>query len=173
MAGANITITLQNAAARRTLAMLVLRGTKMKPVFQSITAALLSSTPQRFQDQRDPEGNPWVPLAPSTILARLGGVGRIKTKKGFARKNAAARIGNLKILIDRGLLLASLTTRADDDGGQVGTNKIQAALMQLGGTPDMANAGARAVPARPYLGVSADDEREIAQLLTTYFEAAA
>lgn len=179
MAGASITVTLQDRAVRRFLDELVRRGTRLAPVMQSIAAELLSTAQDRFAAERAPDGTPWAALQPATVLARLGGADKVYTKKsswakGRMRKGAAEKMGALKILQDRRQLYSSLTTAADDSAAMVGTNKIYAALHQFGGADaDTSNKGTLAVPARPYLGITPEDERAIGNLLSAYLAQAA
>ncbi len=80
-----------------------------------------------------------------------------------------------KTLIDTGRFLGSITYEASDTSVAVGTNAIQAAIHQFGGTikPKTAKklrfvignrevfADEVRIPARPYLGLDRDDETEI------------
>ncbi|MCG9754998.1 phage virion morphogenesis protein [Shewanella insulae] len=50
---------------------------------------------------------------------------------------------------------------------EVGCNEIYAVIHQFGGTDDMPAAPA-AVPARPYMGLSAEDEQSILLIINDY-----
>lgn len=119
---------------------------------------LLSSTQQRFEAEQGPDGEPWPALAESTVNTLLGSPGS---------KNRARR-GSANKLRVSGLLYQSITYKATDREAEVGTNRVYAALQQLGGTPEMKNAGARAVPARPFLGLSSDDQEEALRILAEH-----
>jgi phage virion morphogenesis protein len=64
-------------------------------------------------------------------------------------------------------LYRSITHVATDRDAIIGTNRRYAALHQFGGMPGMKNAGARAVPARPYLGISSADRDEVVRILAS------
>lgn len=108
------------------------------PALRDIGEHLLLSHDQRFRDQVDPEGNPWEPL----------------TDKYKARKKRNPN----KILIRDVMLSATLRYQVESDALRFGTPLIYGATHQLG-DPD------RGIPARPFLGLSADDEGVILDLL--------
>lgn len=167
---ATISIRVQDERARRLLQDLSRAFGAREDAMRTIGAALLSSTQQRFLDERGPDGTPWAPLQESTIRARVRRRGN--RTKGRS-KGPASTIGEtLTILRDRGQLFESLTYEADADSVTEGSNRVQAALQQLGGEDDMAP-GAAAVPARPFLGISAEDEVRIGDVLVAHFAAAA
>lgn len=154
MAGVKLDFTVDDAAVLRALDGVMARALNLQPAFEEIGASLLTSTQQRFEDEESPEGKPWVPLAESTQRKKV-------TKKG-------ARRGSANILRSpSALLYGSLTYLAKQTEVVIGANKDYAAIQQLGGTPGMPP-GPAAIPARPYLGISEDDEREIGQILVEY-----
>lgn len=127
------------------------------PMYDLIGAALAVSTQQRFERGVDPTGNPWPPSI------------RALTEGG-------------RTLIDSGVLRNSITHQADDQGVAVGTNVPYAAPNFFGADiyPKSAAAlvftiGGRKVfsqhvhlPARQALGIDADDELEISEIVSEY-----
>jgi phage virion morphogenesis protein len=123
------------------------------PLFDLIGAMLVTSTRDRFERETDPEGTPW----PPSIRARLEG-GRT--------------------LFDSGQLANSLTHEADDQGVEVGTNVLYAAIHQFGGTIVPVSADALAfsiggvpvfaqkvdIPRRAFLGLDAADRDAIIEI---------
>ncbi|HFE31939.1 MAG TPA: phage virion morphogenesis protein [Gammaproteobacteria bacterium] len=124
-----------------------------------IGETLVSSTTQRFVDGKGPDGSPWEPLAESTRLARVGGGKKSRKKDGSFRAGALRVLDNMKVLVDRGHLRDSITYQVGTDEVAVGSNKAYAAIHQFGGQAGRGQAVT--IPARPFLGISADDEREI------------
>lgn len=126
-------------------------------LYGEIGDALVVSTQQRFEAGRTPDGAPW----PQSIRALLTG-GRT--------------------LRDSGRLANSLTREADGSGVAVGTNVIYAAVHQFGATIRAKRAKSLAfkiggktifkrsvrIPARPFLGLDRDDEKEIDQIASGY-----
>lgn len=124
------------------------------PVMRAIGVGLVEGVHTRFEQGVDPDGAAWAPLNP--------GYAAIKKGPGILRESGM-----------RGGLLGSITFIASADTVQVGTNKIYAAVHQFGATivPRLAShlrfwmagglveADSVTIPARPILGVSADDAR--------------
>lgn len=139
------------------------RARSPRGLMDDIGAQLVKSTKARFQTNAGPDGGPW----PQSLRARmLGG----------------------PTLVQRGRLRDSVTHEASDSSVAVGTNAIYAAIHQLGGKITAKTAkglhfrlpgglGARTVqsvtiPARPFLGVSAEDEGVIRTLVGKWLGAA-
>lgn len=137
------------------------RGRQRGPLLDVIGRKLAESSRMRFEDQRAPGGQAWAPSA-------------------RAREQAG------QTLVDTGRLRDSITHRVAGDGVEVGTNVIYAATHQLGAEIQARNApylafkiGDRfvrvrkvSIPARPFLGVDADDEADILALSADYLEGA-
>ena len=114
----------------------------------------VSSTQQKFIDQRDPDGKSW---SPSRRAQEQGG----------------------KTLQNSNRLFQSLSSEATQAFAAWGSNVIYAGIHQLGGTIKAKNGkklvfkGYRGfvsvsqveIPARPYLGISKDDESEIEHIV--------
>lgn len=158
MAGASLSITLDDAALVRQLGQLIGALTHPEPALRSIGEALQRTTQERFgQGQKQaPDGTPWARNSPVTI-ARKG------------RDNPLYQRGNLQNTIRYQLRGAT--------GVEVGTNLIYGAAHQFGMPKGYAGRNKRGaplpwgnVPARPYLGLSADDEAETLRLLRHYLE---
>ncbi len=158
MAGARITLTLDDAALVRQLGDLIGALTNPEPALRSIGEELQRTTQERFdQGQKQaPDGTPWARNSPVTI-ARKG------------RDNPLYQRGNLQNTIRYQLRGAT--------GVEVGTNLVYGAAQQFGMVKGYAGRTRRGapipwgnIPARPYLGLSADDETEVVRILRDYLE---
>lgn len=138
----------------------------LRPAFADIGGSIVASTMRRFDAETDPTGNPWTPLAPATILARLGGKTRAYTKKGTLRKKAQRTLAGMKILQNFGHLRQSVHYAATSDGVEIGSDLIYARIQQFGG--DAGRDHKTQVPARPFLGLDDDDRALIADTLRQY-----
>ncbi|MBR0574079.1 phage virion morphogenesis protein [Pasteurella atlantica] len=79
--------------------------------------------------------------------------------------NAIERDG--KILNDTGVLKNSITAAFDNDSATVGTNLQYATIHQFGG---MAGRNKKVkIPARPFLTLTSEDEKDIIDDIQTYF----
>ena len=101
-----------------------------------------AQTQERFDNQRDPQGNPWQQLAE-------------KTREWYVRNG----MGHGFLLDQSGGLRDSLTMEVDDWPVLVGATKIYAATHQY---------GRGGIPARPYLGMSSSNANEIMELARNF-----
>lgn len=111
-----------------------------EPLMQSLAAELESQARRRISTEKAaPDGTPWKPWSDAYAKTRHGGQG---------------------LLESQGRLIDSIDTEASADRAAAGSNLIYAALHQAGGLDDMAP-GPAAVEARPWLGVSAENEADL------------
>ncbi len=156
MAGTGFTITAPELPGiEAALGALLARSEDLSPLMDRIGMAMETTTAERFEAGVAPDGTPWKP----------------------SRKPAG------KTLIKDGFLKGSVTHRAGRDQVEIGTNKIYARIHQFGGTIRAKDGGKLTfklpglgfvsvdqviIPARPFLGVSSEDEAEIEALTADY-----
>ena len=144
MAGANLEVTLVGAdefqrAIERAEQHLV--GSERRLMLQDIGEYLLNATRERAGKEVGPDGRPWQPLSPR-----------------YAERKARKRSGRKLLIFDRHLLGDQLSTQlVGDDAVAVGTNAVYGAAHQFG-------VGRRGLPARPWLGISDEDDAEMAAI---------
>lgn len=147
MTGASITYGIRDVTRLSPRVQRFLRRATDKPVLLAgIGEEVVTSTKRRFEESKAPDGTAWA---------------------------AVARGG--KPLVDSGLTGDSIHYRVGGDSVRVGTNKVQAALHQFGGTvkPKTAKvlaftvngeavfARAVTIKARPFLGINDEDRGDI------------
>lgn len=149
--GVSLNVPIQGDTISPALALIAKRVKDIDPLLDEIGASLETSTQQRFEAATDPEGKPWKRLAAATIAIRGSGA---------------------QILRWKGELYDSVTHAvAPGSGVRVGTNRKYARIHQLGGR---AGRGHKVeIPARPFLGISAEDQKEIDTLAKDYLGAGA
>lgn len=149
MTGVRITVEGRDAALAE-LGRLAARIQHPRGMYDLIGEALVRSTQQRFEEGRSPNGSPW---PPSIRALAEGGQTLVKSAR----------------------LQTSITHAASDQGVEVGTNVLYAAVHQFGATIRPVSADALRfqigdrwvttkqvrIPARPFIGLDDDDEREI------------
>lgn len=131
---------------------------ELRGVLNSIAEGLRTSTVERFTEEKSPEGKPW---KPSIRVVEEGG----------------------KTLTKTGQLKNSIRKEVNDSGIAVGTNDIRAATHQFGDTRTIRAKNKKylsfkiggqwrraasvrvTISARPFLGISEEDEREIRETL--------
>ena len=83
----------------------------------------------------------------------------------WSDRYAATRHGGHSLLESDGHLIASLESGADADTAWWGSDQVYAATHQFGDA-------SRNIPARPYLGISAQNKRELADLIDHFLRGA-
>ena len=144
MAGASlIHVTLGTEPIEAAMRRLLGAVQDLRPALLDIGEHLLNSTRERFSRMESPAGEPWAKLSDRYA----------KRKK----KNVS------KLLVLDGHLRNLLRYQVTGDELALGTNRIYGAIHQLGG-----DAVGIPIPARPYLGLSAEDENAIIQILAEH-----
>lgn len=115
--------------------------TDLTPLMEDIGVILSRSSEERFTTKQSPNGNYWANLMPSTI----------------------ARKGNNNILINKGHL-SDIIYQADKYSVSVGTTEVYGVFHQFGAK----KRNGKEMPARPFLGISDDDERDIFDKINQY-----
>ncbi|QQQ17750.1 phage virion morphogenesis protein [Brevundimonas vitis] len=114
----------------------------------NIGGLIESQTRERFDIRETPDGDPWAPWSKAYGETR---------KKGQT------------LLVASGAYRDSYAWDLTGDELRVGSNMVQAALLNFGGTEDMAP-GPAAVPARQHLGLSADNIAQIEEAMGDWIE---
>lgn len=153
MSGVTLRISATDRELRAALARLAAFGRDPAPVLKVIGQDLITSTQERIRDQVTPEGTAWPALRPDYAAAKRGS----------------------GILVESGRLIGSFTRKVDGRELLVGTNVLYAAIHQFGGVI-RPKAGSRLrfrigkrtvfarqvrIPARPFLGISAEDRSDM------------
>lgn len=118
----------------------------MSPVMKEIGQLLLESTEERFKAGTAPSGAKWAAKSPTTIAAYIARKERADTRPLWGPTTDLA----LQNSFDAG-----------PDRVEWGSNRIYAAMMQFGGSKSAYPHLWGDIPARPFLGISDDDETGI------------
>ncbi|SMF83056.1 phage virion morphogenesis (putative tail completion) protein [Tistlia consotensis] len=183
MAGAQVSLSIDDQAVREAFVALLSRADDLTPVMEEVGAALVASTQLRFERGQAPGGSPW---PPSLRVLHRGG----------------------NTLVESGRLRDSITYEASPTGVRVGTNVVYGAIHQFGGTirkyaqsraiyrrynettGELSNRFVKRrrsnflsyhevgehevkIPARPYLGIDEADQAEILATLQDWIGGAA
>lgn len=114
---------------------------KTKELMETIGEVLVSGAKERFEDEKAPDGTAWV---------------KGKKKSG---KTLSGQTGNLK---------KSITVNAGISEVVYGSNLEYAAIHQFGGTPELAHN--KTMPARPFIGISEEDDKEIKHMMALFMQ---
>lgn len=151
-----IEVELHDGFSHELRALMVRLGSVQAPL-DDIGGSLVTSTQQRFEDEEGPDSTPWQRLSDVTLERRGPGAKKLR------------ETGDLYDSI--GHMVAPGARRGGSRGATlyVGANRTYARIQQLGG---QAGRGLKVtIPARPYLGVSSDDQREIKAILADHLRA--
>lgn len=140
-------VELKAEALNAGLAELVANLTDWTPVMEQIGEYLVMSTKERFKKGESPDGVQWAPNSPVT-LARKSNSSPLFGRSGDLRNMPAPIAGS--------------------DFVAIGSNQVYAAMMQFGGTKARFPHLWGNIPARPFLGLSPEDETNILALVVDY-----
>lgn len=141
-----IEIKIDNKKVEKALLEIAQKTSNLRPLMKNIAGIMADSTEENFKVEGRPK---WKDLSEKT-----------KT----ARKKSGHYPG--QILQVSGQLALSVTTQYDDSSAVIGSNKIYAAILQLGG---LAGKNKKTtIPARPYLKLTDDDFDEIISIVEKY-----
>ncbi len=129
------------------------------PVFQDFGEYLVKSTTDRFPTGRAPDGSVWAPKSPVTIAAQ-----------GGRRTN---RLDTRPLFGPSGALSSTINYEAFSDRVEWGSPMVYAAMQQFGGTRSQFPNLWGDIPARPFLGISAEDETALLDICAEWLENAA
>ncbi|GHT89109.1 hypothetical protein AGMMS49960_07010 [Betaproteobacteria bacterium] len=182
----SITITVDSPPVLAVLQQLlgVTTPAGMAPAMKEIGDSLVESTIRRFETGTGPDGSPWKPLKPGTVLERyrkmLGGMPGLNEKNGpNAGRLATASVGRLiRPLDESGRLLGSIHAEIVHGGAgvEVGTNRSFPRKKKEDGASEQEGDGVSAavhqfgtrdghIPARPFLGLSGGDTTLVLDIL--------
>ena len=177
MAGTHITITVDDAQARAMLERLGEPGTQ--DLMPRLGEYLQASTQKRFKSQTAPDGTAWAPLQPRYARRKKYAKDKVLTLRGYLRSGIRYQVtGAAEVEVGSNTKYAAIHQL----GGSIDQN-AQSRKMRYrsvagrvlfagrkhkrGVTERWVTRGAYQVniPARPFLGISADDDKEIRSII--------
>jgi phage virion morphogenesis protein len=170
-----ISIQVDDQEMRQAFTRLVASAKNPRPVLQQIGELLVDSTRQRFGTSTAPDGTPWAKNSETTLMRYLGKYkGAFSKRDGKLTKTGAGRAAGKKPLIGETSDL-SRQIHYGIEGGTlaVGSTMIYGAMQQFGGKKaEFPNLWGD-IPARPFLGISEQDSRNILAEISDYLNQSA
>lgn len=169
-----ITVRLESAPVIARLQEIARRVDDLSPAMRGIGELMVESTKERFKSSTGPDGQRWKANALGTVLARLAKIkGAYSKRDGRLTKKGATAITSKKPLVDTGMLQDTIRYQLTPGGQgvEIGTNRFAgeweggAAVHQFGNRKGT-------IPARPFLGLSANDERAVLDVLDRFLHQA-
>ncbi|WP_288843471.1 phage virion morphogenesis protein [uncultured Deefgea sp.] len=159
-----IEITFDVARVSTALNRLISSVENPQPILRLIGEKLMESTKNRFDSSTAPDGSRWKPNAMATHIGHAGKYGGSFRKDGKLSAKGAGRVMGKKPLIgESGALSGGISYRLVGNSVEIGSGMQYAAIHQFGGK---AGRGRKVtIVARPFLGLSANDEQQIESLV--------
>lgn len=129
------------------------------PLMQDLGEYFVDSTTKRFPTGTAPDGSVWAPKSPVTIAAQGG------------RKTN--RLDVRPLFGPSGALSSTISYEAFADRVEWGSPMVYAAMQQFGGAKSAFPHLWGNIPARPFLGISAEDETNVLDIIGEYLSEAA
>lgn len=128
-------------------------------LMQDFGEYLITSTTDRFPTGKAPDGSVWAAKSPVTIAAQGGRkTNRLDTRPLFGPS---------------GSLSSTINYEAFSDRVEWGSPMVYAAMQQFGGTKSAFPHLWGDIPARPFLGISPEDEVNLLDICAEWLEGAA
>lgn len=140
----HVQITRDTATPRVANAIDALEGAALQLMLDDIGFHLVNSTRERRERQVSPDGTPFQPLHPE-----------------YARKKRETHPGRTILERDEHMMFDQFSHQVVGNELFVGTNAIYGAMHQFGGRGNIPGVGWRRIPARPWLGLSDQDEVDV------------
>lgn len=140
------------------------------PAWRAIGELLQESTKRRFESSTAPDGRRWAPNSPVTLAAMLAQrKGAFRKGDGKLSAKGAGLVMSKKPLLGESKALSTMIIyRVISDGVVIGSPMEYAAMQHFGGSKaEFPNLWGD-IPARPFLGVSAQDRGDILEILQNH-----
>ncbi len=138
----NLTIQIENQSVLAELERLQRVAVNMQPAFNSIGQEIKGFIEQGFRDLRSPEGVNWAVLSPVTIAKRTNNSSEPLNDTGVLKNSFSAQGNEFSVF------------NVTNNSVEVGTNRVQATMMNFGGTKAQFPHLWGNIPARPFMPTS-------------------
>lgn len=180
---ANLTISIDDAELRKAIDRLYDRMSDLTPAMRDIGEYMLGATRDRFDNETAPDGSKWQALSPRYAARKVkmrNALQGILTRRGTLRDTIRYKASKSDVVVGSDRPYAAIHQFGGDiqnKGGsrtlnfKVGRNgRSRFAKRSRANFQQTVNVGASSatILARPYLGVSAQDEQEILKILGDY-----
>jgi phage virion morphogenesis protein len=159
------TITVDSKTAIDGLQSLYKAAGNLKPVLKNIGEYEAEATKQRIRDERSPDGTPFAPLNPFYALTKKG-LGILRGASGDLA-DIIWQLGDSSVEIGSSVFYAVV----HQEGRVIKPKTASALMFSLGGNKAV-RVKSVTIPARPFVGISAQDEAMILEITKDFFGAA-
>lgn len=160
-----ITIEIKNDGISAGLQRALDALTNTQPLMNQLGEYLVESTKQRFPTGRAPDGSVWAPKSPVTLERYRRNGDKADGRPLFGPSSALSN---------------NISAQAGPDVVEWGSDRVYAAVQQFGAAQGAFGRTSRNgpipwgnIPARPFLGLSAEDEVAVLDIIADYVATAA
>ncbi|PZO81606.1 MAG: phage virion morphogenesis protein [Mesorhizobium amorphae] len=190
MAAEGIRIVVDDAAAQGAIARLQAATTDLGPAMSAIGAALVTSTQRRFERQAGPDGKGWKALSPRTANKRITskrrrGTENILRVSGRLYSSIVSEASDTEVSVGTNVIYAAVQQLGADITMPERQQTVYQTFNEKTGDVTGFTRRSRAnlardfkvgahtvsVPARPFLGVSEGDRKEILDIVADHLGA--
>lgn len=172
-----LSVKLNNESLTASLKQLALKGADLEPFMMAVGESLVASTKQRFIDSKAPDGTPWASNTETTLARHLAQYSGNFKKRGGLTKRGQQRLGSKKPLLgETKSLSTTINWQLEGNVLHIGSPMEYAATQHFGakrgafGVYNNRPAPWGDITARPFLGISSEDETAILNLLQDYLK---
>ncbi len=166
-----ITVSIDNRNVLEALKDLSGKVSDLSPALRDIGEHLTETTKRRFETGTAPDGSKWAENSEVTILQYLGAMKGVYGKRGGMTKKGMTALLSKRPLVGEGGaagLGKTIFPAYDESSVSIGSALAYSAMQQFGGTRAEHPQLWGDIPARPFLGLSGEDERSILDIIAQY-----
>ncbi|MHB1305353.1 MAG: phage virion morphogenesis protein [Acidiphilium sp.] len=164
MAGATFTVEFDQAPIVDALGRLAAIGERPRRLLGVLGERLVNSTKDRFATNQAPDGTSWAALNPA--YAEIRNPKPILVQSGALRDSIHAEVGTSFVRVGSSMIYAGV----HQFGATIRPQTAKALVFRLGAGSEIVRVQSVRIPARPYLGISADDEAAIIEDTVAFVE---
>ncbi len=165
------TIRLESTRVLDVLARVAAGVRKPAPLYKAIGEDLVASTKARFATSTAPDGSRWAPNSQATFEAYLARFTKTTRKDGrLNAKGVSVVMGKKPLVGESHQLGKQIYYQLTANGLEVGSPMEYAAMQQFGGSKAEFPHLWGDIPARPFLGLSTEDEDNIVSEALAYLD---
>lgn len=161
MSGALIEV--DDAVVIDALGRLAAAGGDPRGFLVNVGEILVASTRQRFRDEADPEGRPWAPLNPLYAAGKPAGKKILEASGQLSHDSIVYQLAATELVVGTNRPHA----RVHQFGATIVPKSAAALVFSMGG--ETIRVKSVTVPARRFLGISADDRERIVEAADDFF----
>lgn len=161
-----VTIQLHDQDVRAAFDRLLANDRDLTPAMRAIGERLSETTKRRFETGTGPDGQRWAPNSRATYEALARKRGTFNKRDGKLSAKSTGLLASKKPLIGESKALSTtINYRPTATSVTIGSPMVYAAMQQFGGTKATFPKLWGDIPARPFLGLSAQDKSDILEIL--------